>query len=174
METKCTLRRQVHLAILTFVFLSPFICMAFASTPLPSLKPGLWILSANLEVNGKTIAMPPAFALCSNSTTGDLVRKIFASRIHCSKFLLAGSHNVYTIDSTCYFPQTGETVSHTIVTYVGESAETLVIDIKSSTLSEHMEEHSQWRGDCPIGVAPGEVGVIVNGVFKKEGQIPGT
>jgi hypothetical protein len=154
----------------TLIFLISFKSLASASTTLPPRKPGFWVTSTTLEMNGKILlsaAAPLIIADCSNLETDDLLKKMTAAKSHCLKFQLTGSNNVYTINSTCALPQIGVADTHAMITFVGDSIETDIVDIKSPTFSEHIEADSKWVGACPTGLSPGDKGVIVNGVFRK-------
>jgi hypothetical protein len=151
---------------------------ALALGTLPPRKPGLWVSNTVVQITRKGAAASPqnapvVDAICEDAATNEIETKIIAGGIipgTCPADI-QGSGNTYVISSSCASPGGGITVSHTTATWKSEMEIHSESKVTAPAYSSSVVQDSKWVGVCPAGVASGDEGSYVDGVFKKRGNL---
>ncbi len=158
---------------------------AAAADTLPLRKSGLWQNTMTISTTSTSPAPkpgakapaspPPAPAqlvtvVCDPSDDLRLVQPRQDAQEHCppaSVSAVPGTPGAYKITEICKQPD-GHTLTMTgTLVYLGDSATKLTMHMTSPNMSNLLEIDSKWLGACPAGAAPGDLGMMVDGKFKK-------
>ncbi len=163
--------RRILTAILGFTFLH-----AAAADTLPLRKSGLWQNTMTITAAtpaSKPGAKPPAqliTVVCDPSDDLRLVQPREDAQEHCppaSITAVPGANATYKITEVCKQPD-GHTITMAgTLVYQGDSATHLTMRMTSPNMSNVIQIDSKWLGACPQGAAPGDLGMLVDGKFKK-------
>jgi hypothetical protein len=174
------LTANIHLSdrvLLTAAALAALAGAALAAT-LPPRKPGLWVSTTVVQVTRKGAAAnpdnPPVVdAICEDAATNEIETKIIAGGAipGTCPAEIQGSGNTYVITSSCPSASGGITVSHTTATWKSETEIHSESQVTAPTFSSSVVQDSKWVGICPNGVASGDEGSYIDGVFKKRGNL---
>jgi hypothetical protein len=174
------LTANIHLSdrvLLTAAALSALAGAALASGTLPPRKPGLWVSTTVVQVTRKGSPAsdnPPVVdAICEDAATNEIETKIIAGGAvpGTCPAEIQGSGSTYVITSSCPSPSGGITVSHTTATWKSETEIHSESQVTAPTFSSSVVQDSKWVGVCPNGVASGDEGSYIDGVFKKRGNL---
>jgi hypothetical protein len=167
-----------NLVLLTVAALATLAGAALASGTLPPRKPGLWVSTTTVQVTRKGAAAnadnPPVVdAICEDAATNEIETKIIAGGVipGTCPAEIQGSGNTYVVTSSCPSPSGGITVSHTTATWKSETEIHSESQVTAPTFSSSVVQDSKWVGVCPNGVASGDEGSYIDGVFKKRGNL---
>lgn len=152
---------------------------ALASGTLPPRKPGLWVTTKVIHITAKGSPAdednkPIVDAMCMDAATDAIEAQILAGKVipgSCAS-VIQGSGRSFAISNTCPDPMGGgNVVSRTTIVWKSDTE----VHAESQSNSPHYTassvEDSKWVGACPSGVASGDQGTYLNGVFKKIGNI---
>jgi hypothetical protein len=152
---------------------------ALASGTLPARKPGLWVSTKVMRMTMKGSPddpdnKPRVDAMCTDAETDAIEQKILAGGVipgSCPSDI-QGSGKTITISSSC--PSRvggGNVVTH--ATFVWKSDSEFHSESQSIApgYTATVVQDSKWVGACPAGVASGDQGTFINGVFKKISNI---
>lgn len=132
-----------------------------AATPAP--KPGAKSKSAPAPAQLVTV-------VCDPSDDLRLVQPRQDAQEHCppaSITAVPGATGTYKITEICKQPD-GHTITMAgTLVYLGDSATQLTMRMTSPNMSNVIHIDSKWLGACPEGAAPGDLGMLVDGKFKK-------
>lgn len=175
------MRRLLAAASLGIIFLH-----AATADTLPLRKSGLWQNTMTITATNSTPAPkpgakappaspPPAPAqlvtvVCDPSDDLRLVQPRQDAQEHCppaSITAVPGPAGTYKITEICKQPD-GHTLTMVgTLVYQGDSATHLTMRMTSPSMSNVIQIDSKWLGACPAGAAPGDLGMLVDGKFKK-------
>ncbi len=155
-----------------------FCTAAAASTTLPPRKPGFWqtTMVMKMLVNGQPMNGGPmnapggmVMAQCIDPKTDlKMMERMGSERGQaCSKPDIEGGGNNFTMSSTCQSPVTGTMTMNATLTFESDTAAHTVVQMTSPKMTGTMTEDAHWLGACPAGVVPGDVGMMMNGTFRK-------
>jgi hypothetical protein len=150
---------------------------ALAADTLPPRKPGLWVSTTSIHITRKGAAAdadkaPRVDAVCEDAATNDIEMKIIAGGVvpgTCPADIQA-SGKTYVISSSCPGKE-GTTVSHTTATWKSDTEIHSESKVTAPSFSSSVVQDSKWVGACPAGVASGDEGSYIDGVFKKNGNL---
>jgi hypothetical protein len=164
--------------LLTAAALAVIAGAALASVTLPPRKPGLWVSTTTVQVTRKGVAASPdnppvVDAICEDAATNEIEAKIIAGGVipGTCPAEIQSSGNTYTITSSCPSRSGGISVSHTTATWKSETEIHSESQVTAPTFSSSVVQDSKWVGVCPNGVASGDEGSYIDGVFKKRGNL---
>jgi hypothetical protein len=164
--------------LLTAAALAVLAGAALASGTLPPRKPGLWVSTTTVHLTRKGAAASPdnppvVDAICEDAATNEIETKIIAGGAipGTCPAEIQGSGNTYVITSSCPSASGGISVSHTTATWKSETEIHSESQITAPTFSSSVVQDSKWVGICPNGVASGDEGSYIDGVFKKRGNL---
>ncbi|MDR3520507.1 MAG: hypothetical protein P4L54_02715 [Acidocella sp.] len=149
--------------------------MARADTTLPPRKAGFWVTTMvmHMQMAGQAPdndSTPMITAMCTDPAT-DLktMNMRMGAMGKCDPLQVEGGDGSYTVTSKCADPMGGGVpiLTHTTMTYVGDNTMHMESHTSSAHITGDMTGDSKWQGACPAGLVPGDVGRMVNGVFKK-------
>jgi hypothetical protein len=175
------LTADIHVSdrvLITAALLAAVAGAALAAGTLPPRKPGLWVSNTVVHLARQGAAAsadnaPVVDAICEDAATNDIETKIIAGGIvpgTCPADI-QGSGNTYVITSSCATPGGGVTVSHTTATWKSETEIHSESKVTAPSYSSSVVQDSKWVGICPAGVASGDEGTYIDGVFKKRGNL---
>ncbi len=150
--------------------------LASAST-LPDRRAGFWQTTMtptmHMTVNGQVMdrtGQTMITALCTDPATEALEhKKLMAGGCMQSDFVADG--NAYDIHGSCPGPHGAAMVSQGKITVDSDTKTEVDFTMSGSGMTIHMVGQSKWLGACPVGVVPGDMGMMQNGSFVKTGNV---
>ncbi len=146
---------------------------------LPVRKPGFWVTTMILHQQKAGQApdnsdVPVITAVCTDPATDlEVMALMVGETPGCSGFPITQDGAAYIVNGQCPDPKGGVYAIRSTVTYQGDTA----VHIESRTIGGDLQSFvvmdSKWQSACPFGIFPGDVGRMVNGVFKKLTNING-
>ena len=124
------------------------------------LKPGLWSVTTSTATNPHLLA---TYTMCIDQATERrlVTHTTETPPVECSKYETQFTPTGATIDTVCSMLG-GTSTTHRVVTYMGDSAYTMVMHAQRMQPNKPLYEDTisqkgTWQGSCPPSMKPGDM-----------------